>query len=79
MAWSVLFAVALAAFLGAHGTLVVGLARRHPRWRAAAALVVPPLAPWWGRGAGLRVPTIVWCAALALYAASVAVLAATRD
>jgi len=78
MAWSVLLAVALAAFLGAHGALVVGLARRHPRWRAAAALVVPPLAPWWGRRAGLRIATIVWCAALALYAAGVVALSATR-
>jgi hypothetical protein len=65
MGW--LTAAALAVLLAAHLTLVVGLARRHAGWRAAVAFVVTPLAPWWGYGAGLRVATIAWCAALALY------------
>jgi hypothetical protein len=78
MASGVLLAVALAAFLAAHVTLVAGLARARPRWRAVAALVVLPLAPWWGRGAGLRVATVVWCAALALYAAVAAILLAVH-
>jgi hypothetical protein len=41
-------ALALLAHLVAHAALVVGLARRRPRWRALAAVVVPPLAPIWG-------------------------------
>jgi hypothetical protein len=41
-------AIALAAHVGAHLALLVGLARRTPRWRAIAALLVPPLAPIWG-------------------------------
>jgi hypothetical protein len=54
--------------------LVAGLARsRTPyRWaRAVVAFLVPPLAPWWGHRAGLRITAILWCAALALYTAGV--------
>jgi hypothetical protein len=71
MAWCI--AAALVVLLAAHGTLVVGLARKGPWHRAAAALLVPPLAPWWGYRAGLRVATIAWCAALALYTLGVVV------
>ena len=62
---------ALVAFALAHGVLVAGLARRHGWTRALLALVVPPLAAWWGWNAGLRRPVIAWGAALALYAALV--------
>ncbi|HXN34200.1 MAG TPA: hypothetical protein VN894_20200 [Polyangiaceae bacterium] len=65
-------AVALAAFAVAHLTLVAGLARRRPWWRAILALAVPPLAPWWGWRAGLRARAIAWGTALALYAIGVA-------
>jgi hypothetical protein len=65
-------AVALVAFAAAHIALVVGLARRDPWWRAIAAFAVPPLAPWWGWGAGMRWRTVVWGAALVLYAIGVA-------
>jgi hypothetical protein len=41
--------------------------------RALVALLVPPLAPWWAWQARLRARTIVWGAALALYAIGVAV------
>jgi hypothetical protein len=71
MSWCL--AAALSVFLAAHGVLVVGLARRRGWRRAAVALVVPPLAPWWGHGAGLRTATIAWCVALALYAVGVLV------
>jgi hypothetical protein len=68
-------AVALALFAGAHLGLVVGLARKGARWRVRAAIsvLVMPLAPWWGWEAGLRRTTIVWGAALALYAVGVVV------
>jgi hypothetical protein len=75
MASGVALTVVLAAFVAAHGMLVGGLARRRAWGRAVVALVVPPLAPWWGWGAGLRVATVVWCAALALYTAGVVALA----
>jgi hypothetical protein len=69
----VAIAVVLVAHLGAHLALVVGLARCGPVWRAMAAFVIPPLAPWWGWAAGMRRRTIVWGAALALYGIGVAV------
>jgi hypothetical protein len=70
----VALAVVLAVFVAAHAVLVAGLARSRAWGRAVVALVVPPLAPWWGYRAGLRIPTFVWCTALALYAAGVALL-----
>ena len=71
MAWCI--ASALSVFVAAHLALVAGLARKRDWRRAAVALLVPPLAPWWGYREGLRVATIVWCAALALYAVGVIV------
>jgi hypothetical protein len=69
MAWCL--ATVLAVFVAAHGVLVVGLARRHVLAKAVVALLVPPLAPWWGFRAGMRVATVAWCAALALYTVGV--------
>jgi hypothetical protein len=69
MAWCL--AAALAVFVAAHGVLVVGLARRGPWGLALIAWFVPPLAPWWGYRAGMRKATLVWGAALVLYAAGV--------
>jgi hypothetical protein len=71
MAWCL--ASALAVFLAAHVALVAGLAQKRTWGRAVVALLVPPLAPWWGYRAGLRVATIAWCAALALYTLGVVV------
>jgi hypothetical protein len=58
--------LAFAAAVTAHVTLVLGLAGRAPRWRALAALVVPPLAPYWG-WSGLRTRAVLWVAAIAAY------------
>jgi hypothetical protein len=74
-------AIALVVFVTAHLALVVGLARQAPRtastWgRAAAALVVMPLAPWWGFRAGMRKRTFVWGAALVVYTLGTVVAAA---
>lgn len=67
-------AALLAVFAGAHVAIAVGLAwRKRMLRRALVGLVVPPLAPWWAWEAGLRVPTIVWGAALAFYALGVAI------
>jgi hypothetical protein len=69
MAWCL--ASSLVVFLAAHVALVAGLARKRAWGRVVIALLVPPLAPWWGYRAGLRVATIAWCAALALYTVGV--------
>jgi hypothetical protein len=63
--------IALASLLTVHVTIAVGLAWRPPRWRALAALLVPPLAPLWAWRERMRVRTIVWVAALALYVVAI--------
>ncbi len=68
-------ALVLLVFLGAHASLLGSLVTHRPRYRAAVALVVPPLAPYWGWRAGLRRRVYVWSAALLLYAAGVCALA----
>jgi hypothetical protein len=62
--------LAFASLLTAHVTIAYGLARRPPRWRALAALFVPPMAPLWAWRERMRVRTIVWVAALSLYIAA---------
>ena len=64
--------LSLALFVTAHVALVAGLARRSPRWRAAVALVVPPLAVVWGNQEKFRTWCAVWLAALALYVVTLA-------
>ena len=67
-----LLVAAFATLVTAHVTLVLGLLRRQPRWHAPLALVVPPLAPWWGWSKGMRARTIAWVAALVVYAVALA-------
>jgi len=50
-----------------HVAIVAGLARRSPRWRAAAAFVVPPLAPFWAFSERMRLRAVLWCVSLAAY------------
>jgi hypothetical protein len=64
-------AVALAAHVAAHLALLVGLARRRPKWRAVAALVVPPLAPMWGWTDGMTRRAYAWTFAVVAYAIGV--------
>lgn len=47
--------------------LVAKLITRRPRWRSLVALVVPPLAPYWGWSEGFRVWSSLWLFALLLY------------
>ena len=56
--------------LVAHVTLVIGLLKRKPWWRGLVALVVPPLAPFWGYEAELRGRVTLWVVTLAVYLAS---------
>jgi hypothetical protein len=59
--------VSFAVVVTTHVLLVVGLAGRTPRWRALIALVVPPLAPYWGWH-GLQRRAVVWIASAVAYA-----------
>jgi hypothetical protein len=71
---AVLVALSLLVFAGAHVSLLASLLVHAPRLRALVALVVPPLAPYWGWQRGVKVRVYVWATALALYAMGVAVL-----
>ncbi|MEO8874058.1 MAG: hypothetical protein ABI461_00605 [Polyangiaceae bacterium] len=66
---SVLLAASLLAFVVAHVALVVGIWRARLRLRAPLALVVPPLAPFWGYELGFTRRAYTWLGALALYMA----------
>jgi hypothetical protein len=63
---------AFVALVAAHVAIAVGLARKGAWARAALALLVPPLAPWWGWSEGMRRRTIAWGTALSVYAITVA-------
>jgi hypothetical protein len=66
-----LLSVAVGLHLVAHVTLVIGLLRRDPWWRGAVALVVPPLAPFWGYEARLRGRVTLWVVTLVVYLVTV--------
>ena len=51
-----------------HVALVGGLLFRPPRWRAPVALLVAPLAPFWGFADGMHVRSVLWLLALIGYA-----------
>jgi hypothetical protein len=63
----VVLVASFALLVCAHVALAVGLVLRRPRWRGPLALLVPPLAPYWGLADGLRVRGVLWLAALVLY------------
>jgi hypothetical protein len=62
--------LAFATLVTVHVTLAIGLARRAPRWRGLVALVVVPLAPWWGWQERMRFRGVVWIVAAVVYGAS---------
>jgi hypothetical protein len=62
-----------AAHVAAHVALVAGLAVRPPRWRAAAGLVLSPLAAYWGWREGMRLRAWAWLGTVSAYALTVAV------
>lgn len=65
---AVALVLSFAALVTAHFAIVVGLAARKPRWRAPAALVVVPLAPWWAHQARMHVRFVAWIVAAVAYA-----------
>jgi hypothetical protein len=66
----VLFAALILAFallVTMHLALAFRLVLRRPRWRGVVALVLPPLAPYWGAEAGMARMALVWVVALCIY------------
>lgn len=53
-----------------HLSLIYSLLVRRPRWRAAAALLVPPLAPYFGLRARMLVRVAIWIVAVIAYGVS---------
>jgi hypothetical protein len=56
-----------------HLWLSLALARQKPWWRGAVALIVAPLAPYWGLASRLRALSVVWVTALVTYGLSLLV------
>lgn len=65
-------ALSFAAWIAAHITVAVQLARQGAWRRATIALCVPPLAPWWAWHSGCNKTALAWAASLTLYAIGVA-------
>lgn len=60
-------AVAFGLLVTAHVVLSASLAMRRPHWRGLLALVVPPLAPYWGMEEHMRLRSALWLGAAAAY------------
>jgi len=65
-----LLALSFGVLCTAHVFLLVCLAVRPPRWHALAALVVPPMAAYWGWQQGRRGATTTWLVGLMGYGIS---------
>ncbi len=61
-----LVVVAFATFITAHVAITYGLAKRPPRWRAAAGFIVPPLGAYWGWQEKMKARVGIFVGALAL-------------
>jgi hypothetical protein len=68
---------ALALFLTAHLAIVTRLIGQPPRWRALAALLVPPLAFFWGKKADMNGLCRLWLGSLVAYALTLALAIAS--
>ncbi|MBX3233876.1 MAG: hypothetical protein KIT84_31495 [Labilithrix sp.] len=71
-----LLVIAFAWLLTVHAAIVFGLAKKQPRWRAAAALFVPVLAPYWAWHEHMRARAGMWLGGIVAYL--VALLLASR-
>lgn len=59
--------LAFAVLVTVHVAIVAGLLGRRPRWRAPAALVVAPLAPYWA-WTTMRKRAVLWVGSAVAYA-----------
>jgi hypothetical protein len=59
--------LAFATLVTVHVAIVFGLWQRYPRWHAAVALVVPPLAPYWALRGGMVLRGGIWIGSVILY------------
>jgi hypothetical protein len=59
--------LAFATLVTVHVAIVLGLAWKSPRWRALAAFLVPPLAPYWALQSGMVVRGAIWIGSVVLY------------
>ena len=50
-----------------HLAIAIGLLLHKPRWRGLLALLVFPLAPYWGHELHMRFRVLVWVCAFFLY------------
>lgn len=68
---------ALALFVTAHVAIVARLFGSPPRWRAAVALLLPPLAFFWGTQAKMTALCRLWLGALLAYVLTLALAVAS--
>ena len=62
-----LLVVAFAWLVTVHVTIVFGLAKKDPKWRAAVAFIVPVLAPYWAFKEQMRVRAGLWVGGIVVY------------
>jgi len=70
--------VAFAFLVTVHVWIVAGLARRPPRWRALAGLVVPPLALWFALQERMRRRATLWIGFAVVYLVSLVLMYTAR-
>jgi hypothetical protein len=59
--------LSFAALCTVHVAIVWTLGKKHPRWHALVAFVVPPLAPYWALRSGMVVRGGIWIGSVILY------------
>lgn len=59
-----------AVLLTVHVALAAGLFLKGPRWRGPVALLVPPLALYWGMHERMRLRSALWLTSLTVYIVS---------
>ena len=70
-------ALFLGLFLATHVALSAALFAPPQRWRGLLALLVPPLAPYWGFSAKRRALAVLWLVFFLAYALTLAAAAAS--
>ena len=77
LALLVLPPAALALFVTVHVAILARLLGAPPRWRAAVALVLPPLALYWAKQEKMTALCRLWLGALLAYGLTLALAAAS--